>query len=47
VAHSRRAPDNTKIVNPAVTGKVREIAIAREGGGSVLFRSLTRLASAR
>jgi len=41
VVHSRSASNITEIVNPTVGGTVRAIAIAREGGDSVLYHSLT------
>ena len=44
-AHSRRASEITDILEAVVAGKVREIAIAREVGDSVLYRSLFESAS--
>jgi hypothetical protein len=37
-SHSRRASEITDILEAVVAGKVREIAIAREVGDSVLYR---------
>jgi hypothetical protein len=38
-AHSRRASEITNILEAVVAGKAREIAMAREVGDSVLYRS--------
>ena len=43
-AHSRAAPEMTDILEAVVAGKVREIAIAREVGDSVLYHSLIPMA---
>lgn len=39
-AHSRRVSQTSDILKAVVAGKVREIAIAREVGDSVLYHSL-------
>ena len=44
-AHSRRVSQISDILKAVVAGKVREIAIAREVGDSVLYHSLSGLAS--
>jgi hypothetical protein len=44
-AHSRRVSQISDILKAVVAGKVREIAIAREVGDSVLYHSLNGLAS--
>lgn len=44
-AHSRRASDFADIQEGVVAGKVREIAIPREVGDSVVYHALQRLAS--
>ena len=43
-AHSRRVSQISDILKAVVAGKVREIAIAREVGDSVLYHSLSELA---
>jgi len=44
-AHSRRVSQISDILKAVVAGKVREIAIAREVGDSVLYHSLFESAS--